>query len=227
MISDSKFTQNEAKNNGGVFHQVGCSIHISGSNFSHNTGKLGGVIYHNNNMQTAHKLIIKDSNFFNNSAERGGGIYFIKGTAVMNKCQFGSNAASEHGGAIFLTFSSATISSSWFENNKAVTLGGALRAMNDSQVYILRSTSFKNNSAFYGAAIHSYRAKKLELNDTISITENNGSLGIFGIISSKISFLGNVSFADNVGSLFSFGSYVYFGGITTFSGHKIEDLYRD
>ena len=149
MISKTKFTQNEATNYGGVFHQLNCDIQIVGSNFSQNSGKLGGVLYHTAE-QSVNKLEIESSNFHNNSADRGGGIYFAHGTTEINGCHFGSNTVSEHGGAIFLSFTNVTIISNRFENNEAITLGGALRVMNDSQVYISGTTSFENNSAFYG-----------------------------------------------------------------------------
>ena len=174
-----------------------------------------------------YKLVIEGSSFHNNSAGRGGGLYFLNGTANISECRFSFNTASDHGGSIFLAFSNATIISSQFENNKAETLGGALRAMNGSQVYILESASFENNSAFYGAAVHLYRAEKLECNGVISIINNKGSLGIIGVINSEISFFGSVSFADNVGSLFCFGSYVYFGGTATFNRHKVGSVEKD
>ena len=227
-ISDTKFTQNKAIINGGVIHQLDCDVHIFGSNFSNNIGKLGGILYHTA-VQPVYeaRLVIEDSSFHKNSADRGGGIYFFSGTTIMNECHFSFNTASEHGGAIFLAFSNTTIISNQFKNNEAVTLGGALRAMNDSQVYILGSVSFENNSAFYGAAVHLYRAEKLEFNGTVMITSNNGNLGTIGVIDSEISFFGNVSFADNVGSVFCYGSYIHFRGTVTFSRHKIKSLMTD
>ena len=221
MISNTNFTQNKATTFGGVFHQLDCNVHITGSNFSHNSGKLGGILYHTAE-QSVDKLIIEGSNFHNNSAHRGGIIYFFNGTTEIKRCLFSFNLASEHGGALFFTFSNATIISSRFENNEATSIGGALRAMNDSHVYILESALFENNSAFYGAAVHLYRAKKLKVSGTISIINNKGSLGIIGVINSNASFSGNITFADNIGSLFVYGSYIYFGGTATFSRHKVN-----
>ena len=226
MISSTNFVENKAMNYGGVIFQLNCGVHIIGSNFSHNSGKLGGVLYHTAE-QSVDELAIKGSNFHYNSAGRGGIMYYVNGTTKINECQFSFNMASDQGGCLFFTFSNATIFDSRFQNNRAKALGGAVRAMNDSHVYILMSALFENNSAFYGAAIHLYRAEELQFNGTISIVNNNGSLGTIGVINSKASFCGAISFADNVGSLFAFGSYISFDGTITFSGHKVESLAND
>ena len=226
MISSTNFIENKAVNYGGVILQLNCDVHINGSNFSRNSGKLGGVLYHTAK-RSVDELSIKGSNFHYNSARRGGILYYVYGTTKIDKCRFSFNMASDQGGCLFFTFSNAIIFDSRFRNNRARTLGGALRAMNDSHVYILMSALFENNSAFYGAAIHLYRAEELQLNGTISIISNKGSLGTVGVINSKASFYGAISFVDNVGSLFAFGSYIYFDGTITFSGHKVESLAND
>ena len=166
MISSTIFAQNKATNYGGVIYQLDCDVHITGSNFSHNTGKLGGVLYHTTE-QSVDTLVIEGSNFHKNSADRGGIMYFFNGTTEINGSLFSFNMASEQGGSLFFTFSNATIINSRFENNRAVTLGGALRAMNDSQVYILGSALFENNSAFYGAAVQGLNLMVQSLSLTI------------------------------------------------------------
>ena len=219
MISKTNFTFNKALNFGGVINQLDCSVHINGSTFSHNTGQFGGVLYHVS-AQSVDELTIEHSVFHNNLAGRGGVMFFSNGITIINGCLFSFNKASEHGGSLFLTFSNATIIGSRFENNKAKSIGGALRAMNDSRVDILEWGLFENNSAFYGAAIHLYRAEKLTFDGVISIVNNMGSLGIIGVLNSKIRFLGNISLFDNVGSLFSFGSYIFIEGNVNFCRHR-------
>ena len=221
IISDANFTLNKALHFGGAIHQLDCDVHINRSTFSHNTGGLGGVLYHTA-IQSTDKLITERSDFYNNSANRGGVMFFSNGTTNISRCLFSFSEASEQGGSIFLTFANATIISSSFENNKAKSIGGALRAMNDSRVDILKSASFENNSAFYGAAIHLYRAKELTFDGIISIVNNKGSLGILGVINSKTSFSGYISFADNVGSLFAFGSYIFIEGTVNFRRHRVK-----
>ena len=221
IISDTNFTLNKALHFGGAIHQLDCDVHINRSTFSHNTGGLGGVLYHTA-IQSTDKLITERSDFYNNSANRGGVMFFSNGTTNISRCLFSFSEASEQGGSIFLTFANATIISSSFENNKAKSIGGALRAMNDSRVDILKSASFENNSAFYGAAIHLYRAKELTFDGIISIINNKGSLGILGVINSKTSFSGYISFANNVGSLFAFGSYIFIEGTINFRRHRVK-----
>ena len=219
-ISDTKFTYNTALNNGGVVYKLECAIQISRSNFSNNTAKLGGVLYATLSTDV---LLLEDSNLYNNTADRGGVVYFSESVVNISRCHFGFNEASQHGGALFLTSgTNATIICSKFNNNKAVTIGGALRAMNDSKVFILQFATFQRNSAFYGAAIHLYRADQITFNGMISISDNIANLGILVIINSKISISRNVSFIDNVGSLFAFGSGVSIDGTVSFNGHSVK-----
>ena len=219
-ISDTKFAYNKAINNGGVIHKQECAIQITGSNFSNNTGVLGGVVYATS---STYVLLLEDSDFNNNTAGRGGVAFYSNSSLNISRCNFGFNKASRDGGVLFLTLNSnVTIISSEFNNNTAHSIGGALRAMNSSRVFILQSASFQRNSAFYGAAIHLYRADQITLTGKIFITNNTATLGIIGIINSKASFSGNMLLIENIGSLFAFGSDISIMGKMVLNRHTVK-----
>ena len=225
-ISNSNFTFNTATVYGGVMYQRDCNVQIIGSNFNDNSGGLGGVIYHNASL-TTNALFLENSFFHNNEADRGGVAYVSKSNIYITKCQFAYNEAREHGGVLFLTSNTiATITSSNFSDNRANTLAGALRAKDGSRVTILESALFNRNSAFFGAAIHLYRADIMKLNGDISIINNDANLGCVCIINSHFQLKGNVSFIENVGSLFAYGSNILIKGNVNFSDQVTKTFER-
>ena len=223
-ISNSNFTLNAATVYGGVIYQLDCNVQISRSNFNDNSGKLGGVIYHIANL-TTNALFLDNSYFHSNEADRGGVAYVSKSNVYITKCQFTYNEAKEHGGVLFLTSNTiTTLTGSNFSDNKAKTLAGALRAKNGSRVTILESALFNRNSAFFGAAIHLYRADIMKMNGDISIINNNASLGCVSIINSNLQLDGKVSFTKNVGSLRAYTSNILIKGNVNFSGQITKTL---
>ena len=227
-IVNSKFVNNKATAYGGVIHQLECHVSVARSNFSHNEGKLGGVVYHDS-FEITDTLKLEDCFFYNNSAKRGGVMYISNSYVMISKCQFSYNVAREHGGVLFLTSeTNATISTSNFSNNVAYSntdsksIAGAVRAINGSQVIILQFALFENNSAYYGAAIHLYKAK-INVNGTVLFTKNSATLGTLATLHSTINIQGVVSFIDNIGSLYAYSSDItVIKGKLRFIGHDVK-----
>ena len=158
-IFNSEFVNNKTTAYGGVIYQLECRVSVARSNFSHNEGKLGGVLYHDS-FEITDALKLEDCYFYNNRAERGDVTYISNSNVMISRCQFSYNVAREHGGVLFLTSeTNATISTSNFSNNIAYSnnsksIAGAVRAINGSQVIILHYALFENNSAYYGVTIY-------------------------------------------------------------------------
>ena len=232
-IVNSEFINNKAAAYGGVIYQLECYVSVARSNFSHNKGKQGGAFYHNS-FQTTNALNLEDCHFYNNSAERGGVTYISNSNVMLTECQFSNNLAEEQGGVLFLTSNTnATITNSNFSNNRANSLtsnsksiAGAIRAVYSSHIVILHFALFENNSAYYGAAIHLYKAK-LSINGTVSFTKNIASLGTLATIHSSVNLEGYVSFRENIGSLFAFSSEVGIEGKLSFIGHTVKTRNND
>ena len=133
-------------------------VRITTSSFYNNSGKNGGVLYHNHtDVTTSEYLKLEHSYFSDNTAVEKGGVVFISSSNVsILGCQFYSNKAQDRGGALFVTADTyTTITSVNFTNNTA-KIGGALRrrVTDNSTVFVFESTTFMGSSAEYGAAIH-------------------------------------------------------------------------
>ena len=143
-ISDSRFTDNDAKY-GGAIDSYDDEIIIDNSQFENNNAtKYGGAIYNENS-----EITIKNSNFTQNTAEYGGAIenrYYLN----IDNSRFENNTA-DYGGAIDNDRGDITIANTDFTNNTAEEYGGAI--YNDNAEVTILDSNFTQNTADYGGAI--------------------------------------------------------------------------
>ena len=92
-------------------------------------------------------LTIHESSFINNMAsDAGGAIYSIGTNLAIHGSTFINNDAGKLGGAVHLSSCHLLLNETIFENNSAKRLGGAIDCDSDSQVEMVGSNAFLNNS---------------------------------------------------------------------------------
>ena len=121
------------------------------TNFTNNTGKLGGAI----GMQQTSDVYLINCLFQGNHGWSQSGAIFagLNSTLKIDKCSFIGNSAVEDGGAITVRNSKCDIQHSEFQNNKAQTRAAALALLVGSSVDI-RDTNLTRNTAAICAAIY-------------------------------------------------------------------------
>ena len=158
MISHSQFINNYALKDGGVLSALDrVNISINNSVFvnNHCDSCYGGVAY----IQTDVNMVVSYSQFTNNSGSLGGVIAAAYRTNVVIEHSRFFNNSSEDGGVLYAQFSqiTATIMYSEFTDNHATLRGGVVFA-DSADIYnntiIIIFSSFKNNSADDGGAVY-------------------------------------------------------------------------
>lgn len=143
---------------GGVLGCVSCpQVHISQSEVTNVTSKVGGGFsFRSNSPLEATKVAILSSYFARCAAARGGAIFIENAAFNLTDCRFIQNEAKLTGGALEAIIKPAhsnIIMNSVFLRNRAEE-GGAVKWSN-AQVYFANA-SFSDNSAVYGPNIASY-----------------------------------------------------------------------
>ena len=188
-ISGGSFAENVASVGGGAIRNSG-ELNISNTILSENIAGLGGAIYNSEDSE----LSISDSSFADNVASVGGGAIYNGGELNISNSIYEANRA-ESGGAIHNYGDAAemSINNSVFTQNRAFTFGGAVQ--NDSKINVSQST-FAENSAYYGGAIHNYGDAA---DMRISSSYFNQNIATFGgvVYSTGVTSISNSIFAEN------------------------------
>ncbi|MEM1122577.1 MAG: T9SS type A sorting domain-containing protein, partial [Bacteroidota bacterium] len=153
-ILDSKFTENEVDNNGGVLFIFDFQfLGIANSEFSeNNAGGTGGCIYMQGADLNANATIL-DCTFSQNTANSFGGVFynFYVNTKI-NRCKFYNNTAPSGGGAFLQANAGGSVQNSVFKDNSGGSTGNATYSFYDesdaiSQPFTLAFTncSFSEN----------------------------------------------------------------------------------
>ena len=189
-INDSDFAENvAAKSGGAIYNSEDSELSISDSGFIENVAaNSGGAI------RNLGELSISDSSFADNVASVGGGAIYNGGELNISNSIYEANRA-ESGGAIHNYGDAAemSINNSVFTQNRAFTFGGAVQ--NDSKINVSQST-FAENSAYYGGAIHNYGDAA---DMRISSSYFNQNIATFGgvVYSTGVTSISNSIFAEN------------------------------
>jgi predicted outer membrane repeat protein len=175
-FSNSYFSSIQSDGPGAVsFADVDSTLVVSRSTFEDIESQgQGGAIFHKGNA-----ILLEDSSFINTLSGAGGAVSFVSvGSTRIVNCSF-QNSTASYGGAIYLSGVSTnnSISASTFSQNHADVKGGAILA--DDQVYldITQLSSFVQNQAVIGGAIHSY-SPNLKMTDS-QFTGNLANQGGF------------------------------------------------
>ena len=139
---------------GGAIYCTGNNLRIYNCNFTKNSAKYGGAIACEGN-----NTLIVDCQFKSNSAEYSGGALEIDGNdAYVEDCIFKNNLAYHVGGAVAWVgddgvLSDCEFSSTITDASKFSQYGGALVWIGENG-QVKRSTFYKNNAKFSGAAVY-------------------------------------------------------------------------
>lgn len=182
-ISNSTFTQNSARINGGVISNSGGSIHITNSNLSDNTvsgtpGSNAGAIYIND----AGSLIIRGTDINENTASSSAGaINVIDGTVQLDSVNVNGNSltAPGSGGAINVGLTgSLTGTRVNITGNSVAALGGGGGISINSGTVNLRDSLIATNIANGGGGGVFVTGGNLTLiNSTVSGNQTNQAGG--------------------------------------------------
>jgi len=153
-LYNSTFTGNNASTQGGALYDNGNNFIINESTFTDNHAFfLGGAL------ALEGTGTIDNSKFIENTANKGGAIYWDAPDGTLNNSYFHKNSAKYAGGAISCDYtypkSKKLIQNSVFEENSCVNYGGAIATLNADIV----GSTFKDNKANVGEAIHAYSSK--------------------------------------------------------------------
>lgn len=213
VISDTDFTSNEAKTNGGAIYntpfyslkdnavssEYGGKITLSGTTFTGNTAANGGAIYNAGNMT------IDKSAFESNTAVNGG--------AIM---AYGAENYSADSDLAHLTITNSSFKGNVAsDKEKGQALGGAIVAGRNSLVDIKNSV-FEDNIADYAGAIFSYSSgigsKGGMLNISGSTFKKNTALGAGAVQLMAESTVKNTKFVENKATIDTDGGGAVFVG---------------
>ena len=166
-VYNSTFNRNRVGTEGGALFVNSEDFVINKSTFTKNNATyLGGAI------ALDEPGTIDNSTFTENTANKGGAIYWdaLKGT--LKNSNFYNNSAYYAGGAFacdyYYPHAEKLIENCLFEENSCHNYGGAIASLNSEIV----NSTFKNNRAHIGEAVHSYSSKispdsKFENNDVV------------------------------------------------------------
>ena len=239
IIEDSSFVS-QSDHNYTALKLFNCSAHIFRSEFKGLSRQdtysrfmvgVGGAIYINKS-----QIQITESVFQGNSAKGGGAIFTADSTLIILNSVFVDNLAIDSykgGGALIACDTDVLISGSTFVNNSAcTTLGcnaGAIRIINNHQdhktVRVLNS-SFVNNIAYDGAAIHCHRNSIDIINCNFV---NNTAKDDAGVLNIFADFFRKKTIVNISGSIFNENSAIRGGVVCIFSaiGNHIDVIVSD
>jgi predicted outer membrane repeat protein len=233
-IRNSTLSNNIARYGGGFSQYASRTVTIENSTFSGNhAGNSGGVLF----QYTSGPLTITGSTFSNNSAVSQGGAVDLWWTQQANKPQisnttFSGNSAYDGGAIAYRSQDSnipLQIQDTTFSGNSAQRWGGAIYSTLASGESFggleLSRTTFKNNTAEVGGALHSHAKLTVE-NSTFNgnrATTHGGALYAYSystaavkpMLFSNSTLSGNESDSDdnNTGE----GANIYIGSPTDLS----------
>ena len=254
-IIDSKFELNRAGESGGVLQNRYGNINMSNSFFISNSAKDGGALHNSdatltlqdiqfcNNSASIHggvfysvqsNTTLSEGKFENNHANSGGTFYIVRGSTSVYNSTFSSNSAGNDGAVIRSQYNNLTILGCIFEDNNAQYEGGVL--WTDQVEFNVSKTTFSNNTANCGGAIHSELGHSLLdytsfTNNTANaggvlwaknanieslscnITHNRGNFSVLFLLTSTTVW-SNVTFSENEGSMLTVESNLVISGIS-------------
>ena len=166
-VYNSTFNRNRVGTEGGALFVNSEDFVINKSTFTKNNATyLGGAI------ALDEPGTIDNSTFTENNANKGGAIYWDALKGNLKNSNFYNNSAYYAGGAFACDYhyphAEKLIENCLFEENSCHNYGGAIASLNSEIV----NSTFKNNKAHIGEAVHSYSSKispdsKFENNDVV------------------------------------------------------------
>ncbi len=225
IVSKSVFENNSAYDYAGAIYFAACTATIIDSNFTGNTGNMGGAFFVNGPINVSFinssfkdnvagrgngdggvlysfnsYLSFKECNFSNNKADReGGAIAHYYGNLTVDNCNFTDNSASANGGAIYRAGAGnlkTNISNCNFVSNNATVDGGALFVDDNVANVSVSNCSFVSNKAVQnGGGIFVID----RTNITIANSQFNNNQAVLGgaIFSNSSLIVNNSSFVGN------------------------------
>ena len=192
LISNSTFSHNYAKKDGGVLKMMTydgyATINVRRSNFDNNRAGLQGGVFWTFPLDYG-SFYVSDSSFINNQAGSDGGVmamnidnsYYSKGYSqlVITGSTFDLNRAKLRGG-VFSSFIPYTyvVENSSFTSNQAGTDGGVMYVgSSKSLVRISDGSTFDFNNATGRGGVISINESRLEISNTTVFSDNLAVIG--------------------------------------------------
>jgi len=194
-IDFSTFIGNRAYSGGAVYCR-GCTLTVSHSTFSGNTGldsmSYGGGI----STYDGGTVTVSDSTFSGNSAYTGGAIFTNIGTSLtasrltVNRSTFSSNIATDWGGGAIGTRGTGLVSNSTFHGN--ITLGEYGSAIANGGPLTVINSTFSDNIGYGNVAIFNSGGTVLLQNSIVFHSSQLGTNCYGGVSDGG----GNLSYPD-------------------------------
>lgn len=141
-VSDSAFTDNTAKNEGGVIYCSNAKVEFSDDTFTGNSGANGGVLFGKDAPITLARI---EGN--NNTATKNGGVINTSNATIeVTDASFAENHSNGTAGAAYIKLGTGTLKNVTFNKNSANTNGGALNTVG-ATVTVDSACSFTENTA--------------------------------------------------------------------------------
>ena len=201
-----------------VSHSI---MKVTKSYFAKNASPIGGAAIE---VQDGGMITISDTHFFHNimhfdrfpiqvysldtSAKHRAAIYCHLCKMEIKHSKFERNK----GIAVHSYQGQIKIDSCQFISNQAEEVGGGFYANKQTKIHISGTTTFKYNSAHYGAAFYAYLST-IYVTGRLSIIKNTAWVGAIGLIHSTATIKANIVFSGNIGSFFVYSGEVLLGAI--------------
>jgi predicted outer membrane repeat protein len=207
FIDNTCFMQNSAFLTGAGMNTDISYIRINNSNFILNLASMKGTL-----SAVLSYINVSNSTFYSNTAGiKAGAIQTTNCTIIIFLSMIVNNTAivSNGGGIEAICNSTAVIERTIIKDNIAGKSGGGIKIHHDSKLIFLDKVVVKNNTAWYGAAIHVHFTL-LKSSGMLIVTNNSATLGSFVLLYSAGEFMESHTFIleNNTGSLLVFNSHI-------------------
>jgi predicted outer membrane repeat protein len=182
--SDSVFTNNKSKGDGGAFNSEGEDIQVRDCTISGNTATngVGGGFADEGN--TSSLLVVRDSTISGNTAGGDGGGFTATGaTLSMSGCTISGNRSGSDGGGVYIATTGtiadmvdSSIVNCTIANNGSATDGGGIDFEGDGDLTIINATIAFNSSFNGGGLAQTDGAGTIHIGNTI-VAKNNAPNG--------------------------------------------------
>ncbi len=220
-VSNSKFIENNATNDGGAVSSISPDLTFDTCNFEKNiagSAGSGGAIAV---MYGPAKLNVTHSNFTENSADWYGGSIVCYGTnSVIDDCTFVNNTINYYGGAVYTDIgNNIVINNSKFYENKAKLAGSSMAgaAYINGPNNILEHCEFNGNTAQYIAGAVYLRGSNDKV-ENCEFNENTAQYGGAMWVASQKGIVKDSEFTENNATQRAGALYVSGPGVVVDNG---------
>eukprot|EP00210_Caulerpa_lentillifera_P000395 g385.t1 len=199
-LTSSEFTENFG-NNGGVLRAEGGSFTIDKCTFTSNKAYADGGVM---NSWAGGKFYVTDSEFTKNKGMNAGVGYIGKEcVATFLNCQFEKNNVVDNGGVLRVQFNAkATVDDSLFLRNRCDRGDGASVYIGRNSTTVARNCNFtENNAKFKGGAFGIYEDSRLEVSDSVFLSNRATHGGAVRIEAAAFADIVRCTFVKNTAEI--------------------------